>query len=755
MRIAAQSIFVTFCCVIALTLCVPQAFAQTVSTYPQASTQNYFTNTEPDVPQNHHMFMQIQLIDILSAAMCQLTGVDPTDPSQPCLGVDPTTGKIGFATQPQQFGNGQGTTQVGGAVGLMTNYISSLYVPAVGTGQYVNYMASNFGIVKSAYAAPAQDCNKSKFGYGLCGLSPLLILWADVRDLSYALLTILFIAIGIGVMLRFRVDPRTVMTLQNQIPRVIIAILLITFSFAIAGAMIDIMWTATYAGVNFISNASPNSKIAINCPNDPGRPINQVAETRLVDQPISFTNTVFRADCKGAIDNGLLSLATKVSESLGDLAQQLVHDLLFSNGSSCHTNWFNPLSVLGGAVKCVLENGAMSFFLWITEFLIKLIIVITILIALLRLWFNLIKCYLTFLIFVILGPIWIVLGLIPGRPMGFEKWLRIIFANLAVFPLVAFILVFARVITDLVPSGPSTPSTVFVPPLIGNPSISTFSDLMGFGAIMIAPTIPDLIKDRMKATGQGKYGASIAAGIGMGAAAFSSPGRRVWENLNRKNPNTGAPEGALAVRRAEMIRRMPVVGRRVIARDKRRVDVGQAFHQGTLGEQRRARLRDIRATIPPRNAGAAAGTDTETPTVTNPGAAGTTQRRPAPRQPGVIAQTYRKLRGRAQAPSTTNEKTGYKESRTMNPGGFASPQPSKPTAAPSPQPQQPGILRRTGRAIKQGLYGPSTQGTASPETGQPSSTPTTETPTRRTILGFRRPIKQPKPQTPPKPGNGK
>jgi hypothetical protein len=567
MRTAAQSVFVAFFCVFALIfVCVPRAFAQTAP--PTYSITSNYTNTEPNVPQDHHTFTQVELIDILSAAMCQLTGVDPADPQQPCLGVDPTTGKIGFApTQTQQFGmTTNSEPQVGGAVGLMTQYIGSLYVPAVSTSQYVGYLAANFGLTKPVYAAT--DCNTSNFGYGFCGLNPLLKLWSDVRDLSYAFLTILFIAIGIGVMLRFRVDPRTVMTLQNQIPRVIIAIVLITFSFAIAGALIDVMWTVTYAGINFITQAAPNSQVAL-CPNPP-QPMNTAVETRLVDQPISFTNTVFRADCKGAIDSGLLSLSTKVSEAMGDLAQQLIHDLLFNNPNSCHINWFNPLSVIGGAAKCALQNGALDILLWVTEFLVKLIIVIAILIALFRLWLKLIQCYLTFLIFVILGPIWIVLGLIPGRPLGFEKWLRIIFANLAVFPLVAFILVFARVLTDIVPAGPSTPSTVFVPPLIGNPSIATFSDLMGFGAIMIAPTIPDIIKDRMKAKSQANLGGIAAAGFGAGAAAFTSPGKRAWESLNRKNATTGLPEGALAIQKQNLARKIPGLRRYAIAREQQR-----------------------------------------------------------------------------------------------------------------------------------------------------------------------------------------
>jgi hypothetical protein len=612
MRVAAQTVFVVFCCFIAFALFSPPVYAQAVSPSPsiaaQTNTDNFlFPNTAADVPRNHHMYTQIELIDILSAVMCQLTGIDPTNPSQSCLGVDPTNGKIGFnsTAQSQQFAMASPSQpQLGGALGVMNQFIGSLYIPAVSSTQYVGYLADNFSLTKPAYAAT--NCNTSQFGYGFCGLSPLLTLWSDVRDLSYAMLTILFIAIGVGVMFRFRVDPRTVMTLQNQIPRVIIAILLITFSFAIAGGMIDIMWTATYAGVNFISNASPNSQINLCTPqqNKP-QPLNQVVETRLIDQPISFTNTVFRSDpnCNAAFDNGLLNLATKVSDSLGDLVQQLVHDLLFSSGSGCHWSWWdtiNPLGLLGFAGKCALQAGALTVILWLAEFLVKLIIVITILVALFRLWYKLITCYLTFLIFVILGPIWIVLGLIPGRPMGFEKWLRIIFANLAVFPLVAFILVFARVISDLVPSGPSTPNTVFVPPLVGNPSISTFSDLMAFGAIMIAPNIPDIIKERLKAKSQSNLGAVVGAGVAAGASIATAPGRKAMENLNRRNPTTGAPEGRLAIAKARFARNLPGVGDRIKAADRQKHEAQVAYTTGDWDKSHSGRQHryDIKHEIP-------------------------------------------------------------------------------------------------------------------------------------------------------------
>jgi hypothetical protein len=66
------------------------------------------------------------------------------------------------------------------------------------------------------------------------------------------------------------------------------------------------------------------------------------------------------------------------------------------------------------------------------------------------------------------------------------------------------------------------------------------------------------------------------------AAAVSSPGRKTWESLNRRNPQTGAPEGALAVRKAKFVRDLPVVGRRVIARDRRRHEVYTGYTSGNM-----------------------------------------------------------------------------------------------------------------------------------------------------------------------------
>src|SRR5690348_7219504 len=145
MRITARILFVL---AFLLLFCSSKtlAFAQTIqqstaNTQPPPINNFLMPNVDPNVPQNHHEFTQIVMIDVLSALMCQLTGIDPADPKQPCLDVNPYTGKIGIPqiNAHQTFGQAQTKPQIGGALGLMGNYIADLYTPAVSSTQYVDY----------------------------------------------------------------------------------------------------------------------------------------------------------------------------------------------------------------------------------------------------------------------------------------------------------------------------------------------------------------------------------------------------------------------------------------------------------------------------------------------------------------------------------------------------------------------------------------------------------------------------------------
>src|SRR5882762_3086779 len=106
MRITARILFVSLFSLLIVSICQNPAYAQTPA---QTTTNDYLTpNTDSNVPQNRDTYTQVVLINVMSAVMCQLTGIDPTTPNQPCLGIDPATGKIGMAPPTNQtFGQAQ------------------------------------------------------------------------------------------------------------------------------------------------------------------------------------------------------------------------------------------------------------------------------------------------------------------------------------------------------------------------------------------------------------------------------------------------------------------------------------------------------------------------------------------------------------------------------------------------------------------------------------------------------------------------
>src|SRR3990167_5915145 len=224
-------ISIVLCAVFFILFLSPRAYAQTAN---QANSNFITPNTAENVPPNLHNWVQTLMIDTMSALSCQLSGIDPTNPSAQCLGVDQKTGKIGFVE------NG------GGLVGVLSYGIASLYNLPIGTSDYVGYIAKNFKPVGKSYAQATLPnyCSQQKLEPGICGLKPFIPIWAAARDIVYMLFVIMF---------RVHIDPRTVMTVQNQIPKIIAGIILVTFSFAIAGLLIDVMYVVIYLFYNVLS----------------------------------------------------------------------------------------------------------------------------------------------------------------------------------------------------------------------------------------------------------------------------------------------------------------------------------------------------------------------------------------------------------------------------------------------------------------------------------------------------------------------
>src|SRR3990167_5084084 len=90
-------------------------------------------------------------------------------------------------------------------------------------------------------------------GIGFSAIQPLTGLWKIFRNVAYLILVTILIAIGFMIMFRVKINPQTIISLENSLPRIVVTLLLITFSFPIAGFMIDLMYIIMALGISLFS----------------------------------------------------------------------------------------------------------------------------------------------------------------------------------------------------------------------------------------------------------------------------------------------------------------------------------------------------------------------------------------------------------------------------------------------------------------------------------------------------------------------
>jgi hypothetical protein len=527
------------------------AFAQSATPQtvaPQAinQAQPYLSpNTNPDVPNNLHTFSQSLMLEILSSLSCNLSGRDPLNKNGQCLGMDSTTGKLGYVKNN------------GGALGTMGGMIAMLYTPPLHTSDFIAYMGQNFGLSKPSYAQVT--------GIGFEGLKPLLTAWVVFRNIVYLLFVFIFVLIGLAIMMRVRIDPRTVMTIQNQIPKIIVSLVLVTFSFAIAGFLIDLMWVSVYVVINLMHQADSNIVVS--------------SVTAGIYHPApQFANDTLLNASKDFSIGGIHSIAFNGAAAIKDIIQQFIRpetlgNPVTSSGGSGSSGFFgtgldlNPLDWPGmavGSIGDIIGSVVSQIVSWVVGIVAYLILIIALLVALLKLWFALLKAYISILIDVIFAPFWIISGLIPGQQSaGFGAWLRDMAGNLAAFPAAIMMFLLAKLFTDnfapaatlAVGGSNAISSTNFVPPLIGSDAAGYFANLIAIGVVLATPGIVDMTKKAFKAPQLKLGGMGEAGGVVGGVASLPTKamqlgmmmqytsGMRGWIGGAARRLNPGARKG--------------------------------------------------------------------------------------------------------------------------------------------------------------------------------------------------------------------
>jgi hypothetical protein len=358
----------------------------------------------------------------------------------------------------------------GSAIGKTSDVIAATFsTPPASTYAFVQDMGQTLGFLpKQTYAAT---------GVGFNGMQALLPLWKVFRDIAYLFLAVVMIIIGFMVMLRKKIDPKTVVTVQNALPRIVITLLLITFSYAIVGVMIDLMYVAILIAVSVFSSTGllppPDwlNQLAIPTKEQlytQGSLLQNLANIKV--SPLQILGIKW-----SGIEGALVSVGIVGGGALAIIGGALLTPIIAPVGIG--------LTAAGGIVSI----GLPLLYLIMSLLMIFLFIRLTILFA---------SAYIQIVIALIFGPIQILFEAFPGST-SFASWFKNLIANISVFPVAAVMFMLANVFAEF---ANKENVNIWLPPYTGLFSNTTaMSALISLGLLFTIPSIAGSIKEALKA----------------------------------------------------------------------------------------------------------------------------------------------------------------------------------------------------------------------------------------------------------------
>jgi hypothetical protein len=334
--------------------------------------------------------------------------------------------------------------------------------PPVHTKEYLAYVRNQIG-VPPAYAQ----------GGGFVALSPIMNLWRLFRNIAYLFFVLVFAVVGLMIVLQKRIDPRTVVTIQDSLPRIIVALILVTFSYALAGIVVD------------LSNLS--SRVIGNL----------------------FMNQGYIAQRLDVIRGTYKPEPARLDDLLSYNVFQLVKPIYHAAG-------------IKAAIQAA-DIPVINLPLFGDIALIALVD-ITAFITMFRLFLSLLSPYITIILTIILGPMNLALAALPSQGDAVAGWLRRLFANAVVFPAVFVMLSIAAImrsssVVDTMTwfTNPENEMSGFWSPTTIGYWGTHLGELVAFGIFIATPKLADEIKEKLSIRPtQLEQGATEALRSGLG-----------------------------------------------------------------------------------------------------------------------------------------------------------------------------------------------------------------------------------------------
>lgn len=343
---------------------------------------------------------------------------------------------------------------------------------------YVKEKIQDLSLVPIAHA--------QTLGFGFSALTAVQNMWRAFRDIAFGLFVLVAIVFAFMIMFRVKISPQTVISVQSALPKIIVALILVTFSYAIAGFLVDFM----YVIIGLLSLVVA-----------PLIPVNWFLNWFKFTQ--MNTTDVFNLLTVGPWNLGIFGL---LGLYLGPLIL-----LLFIT-----TIAFGVIGVFG--VSTVIAPIVAVIFLLLTT-----VAFIVLLWTSVKVIWALIKAFAMILLLTIFAPIQIALGpVVPS--LGFGTWLKSYISNLAVFVVTGVMAIFAWIFSIMAWSGMfSGPNLVLSasaqispwPPLLI--ASSAFGNLLFIGVSFVFFTLTPKANEVVQGLISGKpfaYGTAIGEAFG-------------------------------------------------------------------------------------------------------------------------------------------------------------------------------------------------------------------------------------------------
>lgn len=304
-------------------------------------------------------------------------------------------------------------------------------------------------------------------GYGYASLEPLMTAWRIFRNLAYVFFTVIILIVGIMILFQQKFDGSLVLTVQQAIPKIILSLILVTFSYAIVGFLIDIMYLVMFLfGGLFVGTEG--------------------------------------LDVNGLMTNNIFGLGGSMLAGGVASVWQIFAKLSWGNVAAGWGESEGILANVGGFIKWLLVDVILGLIVGaVFSVLLMIIVIIIILVNIWKLFIILLKSYVLLILNTIFAPIMLMLGALPNN-QGIKKWFNAIIGNLSAFVAVFVIVVVYYFIRSLAnTAGASGATTLFVPPYlidsgIENPGGVVFA-ILGLGILIILPTLVEKVRVKMGA----------------------------------------------------------------------------------------------------------------------------------------------------------------------------------------------------------------------------------------------------------------